>query len=485
MTVKLEPILALARAGSTSRAWDAFMAAGLDAVADDPNVLTLKGRLLKDQARAARDDSRARLFLRSAKAYADASALQPDSYPLINAAAMSLFAGQAGHAVALASQVLMLIQTGVGGGETPYWHWATQAEAQLLLGEAANAEASFAKAIAHAPQAWEDHATTLRQFRLILQYRHEEAGWLDRYAPPVSLCYSGIIGIAADDDAARLTIEGAVDAIGAAFGYGALAAGADIIIAEALLKNGADLHLILPAIPSRFKEVSVDPFGIEWVRRFDAAFEAAISVTVVEPAAPMSDAAIKVAAQVSMGRAIDNAQRMESGVVALKIISSDRAGNAHQFPAGITVKTICVDRSASVPGVPLAETETAAVLVVDQNGDEMAAFADADQVDIDQGRLVATFRDIGDAVIALERCLAENADRTIALDYRISDGTPTTGDAHRGRAIRMSQAATPGTIIMSADAAMAYKCQRPDSRLEPLGDLPSHEGPIALFAIRL
>jgi hypothetical protein len=45
-------ILTLARTGATSRAWKAFIAAGLDG-ANEVEALTLKGRLLKDRAKQA------------------------------------------------------------------------------------------------------------------------------------------------------------------------------------------------------------------------------------------------------------------------------------------------------------------------------------------------------------------------------------------------------------------------------------------------
>ena len=482
---ELSLILALARAGATGRAWNSFVAAGLENRTDDPPVLTLKGRLLKDQARLATGEAREQLFLQSARAYADASSLKPDSYALINAAAMLLFAGQADQAKILANQVLTLIQTGTGGGETAYWHAATRAEALLLVGETANAEVSLAKAVGHAPQAFEDHATTLRQFRLILECRGDETGWLDRHAPPCSLCYSGIIGIDSGDEAAHAAIARAVDDIAPAFGYGALAAGADIIIAEALLRRGAELHLVLPAIPSRFKEFSVEPFGGDWVRRFDAAFEAAASVDIGEPASPISRSSVIVAAQVSLGLAIDNAQRMESRTAVLRVSASNETHRDEQFPDGVNVTAIYVDRSANTDADILGDGEIAALLVIHNGNEETTTFADASTVDIDQGHVVATFARMRDATAALERCHADNPDQTIGLDYRVSDGALASHDAQRARAIRMLQAAAPGTVIMSTEAAMAFKHERPHSRLEPLGDLPSHEGPIALYAVRL
>ncbi|HEV7232657.1 MAG TPA: tetratricopeptide repeat-containing protein, partial [Sphingorhabdus sp.] len=106
MTGSIKAILALARAGATSRAWEALVASGLDSAAGDPKALTLKGRLLKDRARQNSGEAAGSLYVQSARAYADAAALRPDSYPLINAATMSLFAEQTEHMTQLAQQVL-------------------------------------------------------------------------------------------------------------------------------------------------------------------------------------------------------------------------------------------------------------------------------------------------------------------------------------------------------------------------------------------
>jgi hypothetical protein len=196
MPDQISAILSLARSGATSRAWEAFASAGLDARADDPAALTLKGRLLKDQARAAAGSERTTLFAESGAAYAAAARLRPtDSYPLINAAAMAVFAGDAASAETLAAMALSLIDDGIDPGETPYWREATRAEALLLLGRDAEAEQSLSSAITHAPQAWEDRAATLRQFGLILSARGQSTDWLDPLRPPPTLQYSGILRI--------------------------------------------------------------------------------------------------------------------------------------------------------------------------------------------------------------------------------------------------------------------------------------------------
>ena len=74
----------------------------------------------------------------------------------------------------------------------------------------------------------------------------------------------------------------AAEELGAAgdvgFGYGSLAAGADILFAEQLLERGASLHVVLPFDCAEFVEVSVRPAGEGWVARFRACLDRAASV---------------------------------------------------------------------------------------------------------------------------------------------------------------------------------------------------------------
>lgn len=454
-------ILALARAGATSRAWDAFVAAGLEGVTSDAKVLTLKGRLLKDRARAARNGSQARLYLASARAYADASTLNPDSYPLINAATMSLFAGQTDHMRMLANEVLAIIQTGVGRGETPYWHAATRAEALLLTGDVGAARVSLAEAIAHAPCAWEDHATTLRQFRQVLAFSQGDDVWLSDFAPPPSLYFSGMIGLAADDRAARDAIGKAVSDIGAGFGFGALAAGADILIAEALLAQGAELHIILPVIPSVFKSVSVEPFGPDWGGRFDSLFEQAATVEIIDGGPELSLAAIEIAAQVAKGRAVDNAARMESVATGLAV---NATGNIAEADAGS--QTLELEPSAPIKtSTPLASAESSLLAAFGPNASE-----------------VISYPDLATAEVELAKLRRHQPDTTIAVSLGVDTGTP---EPRQAQVSRMVNAAARGTTIANAEAAMALKARNPKMWVEPLGELPEAGGAVSLYAIAL
>ncbi|NCQ50281.1 MAG: hypothetical protein GW800_15560, partial [Sphingomonadales bacterium] len=132
--IPIRKILSLARAGNPARAWVLFQSSGWDARTDDPKALTLKGRLLKDQAKAADGAERVRLYRLAAEAYAAAAELERDSYPLINAAALALLGGKPERARALAQETLALLDEDAEQGENAYWRAATRAEALLLLG---------------------------------------------------------------------------------------------------------------------------------------------------------------------------------------------------------------------------------------------------------------------------------------------------------------------------------------------------------------
>jgi class 3 adenylate cyclase len=63
------------------------------------------------------------------------------------------------------------------------------------------------------------------------------------------------------------------------FGYGSLAAGADILFAEELIRRKAEVNLAMPFDIEEFKRVSVASAGEDWPKRFDACLHAAQSIT--------------------------------------------------------------------------------------------------------------------------------------------------------------------------------------------------------------
>ncbi len=477
MSDNLANILLLARAGSTSRAWAAFRDAGLHDVIDDPKVLTLRGRLLKDQARQASGPARARLFLEAAQAYADAAHIRPNSYPLINAAAMSLLAGQQEQTRSLAQQVLVLLESGRGVGETPYWHEATRAEALLLLQDVDGAKAALAAAATNAPDAWEDRATTIRQFREIADALGLSVDWLASFAPPPTLVFSGIMGIASADSSAQRGIEEAVQQSGVGFAYGALAAGADIMVAEAVLRAGAALNIILPAVAEAFKRQSVEPFGANWTSRFDALMEQAESVTVVGGCTSVTDGSIKLAAFVAQGMAVDKAQRMQSQCKSISVTGAPQDDTATDDIIVYVNRTEPVGVPTGVPPSKMA------MLVAGVDRQQLARYELAD-ISTLHGMHVAASFDIEHSTAMLARLAESRSAGPLAANLIVTENGHDISDVEIAETVRIAQSATEGSVGAIMEAAMALKALHPEVGIEPMGELPGQGHAIEMYTLR-
>ncbi len=318
----LPAIITAARAGALDHAWSLFEQGGYGQADGDCAALAVKGRLLKDRALLAARHERATLFAQAAQAYAAADALSAQPYTRINLATLKLLAGEPASAMNIAGDLLEWLNSGEGFAETPYYLAATRAEALLLRGQRAASEQALATAIAHDPDGWPDHASTLRQLTLILEAQGGGTDWLDRYRPPASLHYAGHLGIAATDhalltDAVTRTLTEA--RVG--FGYGALAAGADIVIAEALLAQGAELHVILPTVVETFIAQSVAPYGTNWVDRFRTCLAAADTLhEATGVTGSYEPLATELAADIAMGAAVLNARRLQSSAAQLLVV---------------------------------------------------------------------------------------------------------------------------------------------------------------------
>jgi hypothetical protein len=306
---------ALARSGMADLAWRVFKGAALDRLQTHPASLSLHGRLLKDRARRSRGMARREAFLEAADRYLAAARLDGRSYPLINAATTALLGGDRGRAAMHADELLARMPD---PDETPYYQAATRAEALLLNGEVEAAIAALDEAIALAPRAWEDHATTLRQFALILDELDEPPALLDRLRPPRVAHFCGPIHCSADPARIRGLVRAEVASERIGFAYGALAAGADILIAEALAASDVELHIVLPGPSSAFFEACVAPFGEDWRARFEALLAVAASVSEAQDfVGPDRRAAVELAGLAAMGEASRHARRFETEAVQL------------------------------------------------------------------------------------------------------------------------------------------------------------------------
>lgn len=329
----LPAITALARAGAVERAWALFEQGGYNTEGTGPAALAVKGRLLKDRARLAVGADRGLLFTSAASAYGDAYLLEPAPYLAINAATARLLAGDPAGAAQGARITLALLDAPQAPADTPYYLAATRAEALLLLGEEDRAERALAEAAGHDPDGWDDRAVTLAQLRAIAAAQGRELPWLERYAPPQSLHFAGHMGLASQGNSERqLTPQLAAlfAELRPGFAWGALAAGADIVVAEHLLARGCAIHAVLPCPPEPFEAQSVAPAGDAWLARYRAVFEQAASVHWAGSAASSVHDPIATghAGELAMGGAILNARRLSSRASQL-IVSDEHGGGAN------------------------------------------------------------------------------------------------------------------------------------------------------------
>lgn len=283
-------VLALARAGALGSARRLFARLGLGAD-PDPEIRGLGARLLKDRALAhgRRGDARAAACA-SLALFRDTN----DAWHGINAAAMLLLAGRARMASRLAADVAALPDRG------DYWSAATRAEAALLVGDTQGVARALEIAEARAGDDLAARATTLRQMRWELERLGLDAAVLAPLRMPAVVHFCGRIpGGPADEGPLRAALRPLVD--GAGHGFGGLAAGADIVIAEALLAVGARVTAILPFPPPDYIAASVAPAGESWVARFHAVLPRC--EVVVVNSQRIDDCEFALASRRAMGRA--------------------------------------------------------------------------------------------------------------------------------------------------------------------------------------
>lgn len=479
----------LARSGDTEQAWQLFESSGLARAAGNADALSLKGRLIKDRAIKAGGPERAALFDAAHDAYLAAASLRPATYPLINAATIALLGGNRDEARRTAERILAMLDSGAHEPETDYWLRATRAEAHLLLDRHAEAQTELASAMQAAPRAWEDHASTLRHFRLIHDELDAPAAWLDAYRPPASLHFSGIIHLSPDDIAAPAAIEAAIDKLAPGFAFGALAAGADIVAAEILVGRGVDLHVLLPASIAAFRRDSVDRFGADWGPRFDHLLEQAETVEPIGELDAVSDAGIAMADQMAMGLAIRQAHLLESRALALRIGQSDvirphtqRLDAAWQLQ-GFPIERIDAARSGGhSPALPRLAGQ--AMLAMPAHGPVDACIAAGGIA----GEVRAGFATIGfaDPVAAAHAAVKLAAEHAVPVgaDYAAYDPAGDGTDRF-DIACLIARVAPAGQVYMSRSLALALAVLEPALYCENYGEIATAHGDVALSILKL
>jgi Adenylate and Guanylate cyclase catalytic domain len=360
LALKHRAVLCLASTNATAQAAHLFEKLGLDlaepqigglAPAFRMDIPSLKARLRKDAALHAAGEARRVGFCEAATLYErcyhrEAAADNPEAYyPAINAATLWLLAEDRDRAARLAHDVLARLAA--RPGKPSYYELVSAAEARLILGEVDAARALMGRARAEisgtADADYRGLAGTIRQLRLVVGANRIDPVVLASLAPPKVVHYCGHI-IAAprtqgrfpanQENRVRDQIKRQLAAMDIGFAYGSLAAGADILFAEAVLDRGASLNLVLPFDRREFIRASVRPSGKGWVGRFERCLAAATTVHYATGDHYLGDDQLfTYCSQLAMGLALLRARHLATAAEQLAVWD----GAAPAGPAGTAV----------------------------------------------------------------------------------------------------------------------------------------------------
>jgi hypothetical protein len=531
-------VLAMARTGAADEAKRQFIDLGLAAV-EAEDVSALHARIQKDLALAAVGNERRRLAAVAASSYESIARRYGTYFPTINAATLSLVAGDRETARVLAKRALTLVDA---SNDDTFYALATQAEARLLLGDLTAAGSDLERAAGLHGGDFGAVSTARRQLRLICTITGTEPGILSALAGPSVAHFCGHMIASSDgsqhlrhfdEKTAALQIAEVLNHRPVSFAYGSLAAGADVLWAEALLGSGAELHVVLPFVVDDFVESSVVPSGPGWVPRFHQCLEAAESITyATEDRFLGSDVLFGYCSELAMGLALLRARFLDSDAFQLALWDGAPAAGAVGTAADVAswsrtshevVKIAPVDRdgdgrSRRPPASTVPETPRVirALLMGDMRGfsklsdqqlhafshDIMSPFAD---VLSRHGADVEYRNTWGDALFAVisnvpaaARCALEIQEAMATIDlealglppqlaFRLSGhvgpviphddpilGAPSFMGAHVSRTARIEPVTPPGAVyVTEAFAAALELANPPDLRCDYVGHLPA------------
>ena len=267
------------------------------------------------------------------------------------------------------------------------------------------------------------------------------------------------------------------------------------MIAEALQKAGAELHVILPYPVDRFRELSVAPYGDHWLARFDALVEAAAVLVVLTELPDEEERSLAIAVEladlVAMGQCVRNAGVLKSQAKALNITGlGDEPRRQHLVWAetGHDQFVISVARKAdhhSIAELSGAETrEIAAILWadgLDQNALSRIPEGDRDfQTASDAYYRIST--NIAELLSTSRSLLEQNPDSRISLLIDIMNPHQPAASL-LDQASDMARASSGGAVLIDGKSAMVLTLQSGKHAIEEIGELQTAHGPLSLWSL--
>ena len=338
-------VLALSRCNAKQRALDAFYSYKLH-LSDNEYVRALEPRILKDLAFQSLDTEQPFLnmdrekFRIAAASYHQEFGKSSSHYSAINAAILYMFSGDREQAVELAGAAIEMSRKDKG---PKYFPQITRAEACILLRRPDVAAEFIVEAAQHKEINLLARARARNQLRLIGAYMVMDAGLefdpaiLEPLLPETVIHYCGHIFNQSrplgenEERELVLKIEKVLAEKHCTVAYGSLAAGADIMFAEAILRQGGELNIWLPFGMKSFCEVMVRPSGEGWVQRFEYCISKANTVSFATESDFLGESSLfNFCADVSMGMAIMRANSLDIKAIQVavwdQVVASQRSG---------------------------------------------------------------------------------------------------------------------------------------------------------------
>ena len=208
--------------------------------------------------------------------------------------------------------------------EDDYWRAATQVEAALILRDVAQATLGLESIVGQGLGDVASRARTRRQLEAICHASDIDPQVLDSLAVPSILHYCGHMD---STDAIRHKVDDFLAKYEIAAAYGSLARGADIIVVEALIERGSEVHIVLPFEVDAFETASVANERGDWQSRFRKCLASSTSVSLASDSGFLEDASLfGFASQVAMGRARNRARFLGVDAVQLAIWDGGATG---------------------------------------------------------------------------------------------------------------------------------------------------------------
>lgn len=235
----------------------------------DARWLTLLGRLEKDLGSRGTGVARTPHLLAAAQAYLAAYAQAADSYPAINAATSLVLAGERGQGRIWAETALRLAQNSSAADEGErYFRAATEAEANLILGDAQGAARSLQAADALLPGDFARRNRTRRQLQRLCEALDIDPAILEALRLP-ALIFLRRLGPTVPGPADALQID-AITLPAHASIFAGLCDATDLCVLERLLGQGRHLYLTLPFSAIAIIEHTHRTLGHQWGHRLES-----------------------------------------------------------------------------------------------------------------------------------------------------------------------------------------------------------------------